>query len=77
MAGVTLAQAETQLASWLAADTAVASGQRYEIDTGNGRRLLQRADALEIRNNIKFWDEKVQALSGSSGRRRTRYVVPE
>lgn len=75
--GITLAQAQAQLAIWLAADAAVAKSQRYEIDTGNGRRQLFRADAIEIRNNIKYWNEMVQSLSpaGDGGRRRIRYIV--
>lgn len=79
MAGITLAQAQAKLDLWLAADIAVAGGQQYEIETGNGRRRLWRADALEIRENIKFWDEKVKELTpaGGGGRRRIRYVVPE
>lgn len=59
MPGITLSQAETQLAAWLAADTAVASGQAYSI----AGRSLTRANAKEIRENITFWDAKVQNLS--------------
>lgn len=79
MAGITLEQAQAQLAAWLAASTAVARNQEYEIDTGNGRRRLKRADAAEIRQQITFWEGKVQALTpvSAGGRRRTRYVVPE
>lgn len=79
MVGVTIAQAEAQLATWLAASTAVAASQSYEIDTGNGRRKLTRADAAEIRQQIDYWDAWVKKLTPSSvgGRRRTRYVVPE
>jgi len=62
MAGITAAQAEAQLALWLAADTAVAAGQSYEI---NGRSLT-RVNAREIRENIEYWDAKCKAL-GSSG----------
>lgn len=78
MAGITLADAQAQLAIWLAASAAVASSQMYEIETGNGRRKLQRADAAEIRQQIEFWDARVKALTPASagGRRRTRYVVP-
>lgn len=61
MAGITLAQAQTQLDLWIAADTAVATGQSYTI----GGRSLTRADAAEIRNNIIFWDSQVQRLSSS------------
>lgn len=60
MAGITLAQAETQLANWLAANTAVASGQSYSI---NGKQLT-RADANAIMHQITFWDEKVKQLDG-------------
>lgn len=59
MAGITLAQAETQLASWLSADTAVATGQSYSI----GGRSLTRANAKEIRDNIVFWDKQVKRLT--------------
>lgn len=59
MAGITLAQAETQLAAWLAADTAVAEGQSYTISG----RSLTRANAKEIRDNIVFWDKRVKRLT--------------
>lgn len=63
MSGITLAQAEAQLTIWLAADAAVASGQAYSV----AGRALTRANAREIRENIEFWDKKVNALSRSSG----------
>jgi hypothetical protein len=75
--GVTLQQAQAQLAAWLAASLAVASNQEYEIDTGSaGRRRLKRADAAEIRKQIDYWRATVNALT-PNGRRRVRYVVPE
>lgn len=79
MAGITIEQAEAQLTAWIAASTAVASSQSYEIDTGNGRRKLTRADAAEIRQMITFWDSKVKELTpaSSGGKRRTSYVVPD
>jgi len=80
MAGITLAQAQSQLAVWLAASIAVAGNQEYEIDTGSaGRRRLKRADAAEIRQQVAFWQAKVDALTPANegGRRRTRYVVTE
>jgi hypothetical protein len=61
MAGITLTQAETELALWLAADRAVATSQSYNI----GGRTLTRADAGEIRENIVFWDKQVKRLSRS------------
>jgi hypothetical protein len=59
MAGITLAQAQAQLTAWLAADTAVASGQAYSI----AGRALTRAQAAEIRQNIQFWDSQVKKLT--------------
>jgi Family of unknown function (DUF6148) len=70
VAGITLAQAEAQLTAWLAADTAVAQGQAYTI----GNRSLTRAHAVEIRNNIQFWDGKVKELS--RGGIRVRGITP-
>ena len=79
MAGITLAQAQARLDLWLEADAGVATSQSYEIETGNGRRKLTRADAEQIRKNIDYWQAKVTALTpaAAGGRRRTRYLVPE
>ena len=70
MAGITLVQAEAQLAAWIAASTAVATGQSYSI----GGRSLTRANAAEIRESITFWDEKVQTLT--RGGRAVRGITP-
>ena len=72
MAGITLTQAQTQLDAYLAAETAVLSGQRYEI----AGRMLQRADLAQIRDGITTWDARVNTLSAAaSGRSRSRTVV--
>lgn len=72
MAGITLAQAETQLGLWLEADAAVANNQSYSI---NGRSLT-RADAATISEKIDFWQAKVSILSRKgTGRGGLRYVV--
>lgn len=71
-AGITLAQAEAQLTAWLAASSAVASAQSYEI----AGRKLTRADAAEIRQQIDYWDSKVKTLSArTTGRGRFRTIV--
>ncbi len=62
MPGITLTIAEAKLTEWLAADTAVAKGQSYTISG----RSLSRANSAEIRNNIDYWDRKVQELSSGS-----------
>lgn len=70
MAGITLTQAQAQLTAWLAANTAVASGQSYTI----GGRSLTRADSLKILDQITFWDEKVQTLT--RGGRAVKGITP-
>lgn len=70
---MTLADAQAQLATWLAASTKVAKGQSYEVAGGDGSmRRLTRVDAAEIREQIKFWEGRVselalQASTGSNG----------
>lgn len=72
MAAITLALAQSQLDTWIAADTAVASGQSYEIA---GRRLV-RANAAEITAKIDYWATKVTDLTASSaGHSRSRSIA--
>jgi hypothetical protein len=79
MAGITLTIAQAALDRWVAADVALATSQSYEIETNGTRRKLTRADAVEVRHNITFWDGKVRELTTAAGggRRRIRYLVPE
>lgn len=72
-AGITLAQAETQLALYLAAEEKVLAGQSYEIA---GRRLT-RADLATIQAGIVTWDTRVKQLARSvAGRGRHITMVP-
>jgi len=72
MAGITLEQAQAQLAAYLAAETAVLSGQKYEI----AGRMLMRANLAEIQTGIRTWNERVITLSNAGrGRSRARTVV--
>jgi hypothetical protein len=78
MAGITLAQAESQLAAYLAAEAAVLSNQSYEITTGGGSRKLTRANLAEIQEGIKLWDARCKTLasrSANGGRGRARTIV--
>jgi hypothetical protein len=73
MAGITLAEAEAQLAAYLAASTAIAEGgQSYQI----ANRQFTRADLAEIRASIDYWNGKVKELSQTSPGRRTIGVTP-
>ena len=79
MAGITLEQAQAQLALWLAASTALAA---KPVVLDRHRRCAPSADvvdAAEVRTNIDYWQRKVTELApvGAGGRRRIRYVVPE
>lgn len=72
MAGITLTQAQTQLDAYLAAETAVLSGQRYEI----AGRMLARADLEFVQKGIETWNARVVTLSNKAvGRSRGRTVV--
>ena len=72
MAGITLAQAEAQLALYLAAEAAVLAGQSYEIA---GRRLT-RANLGEIQAGITTWDARCRQLGQrAAGRGRARTIV--
>lgn len=70
MAGITLAQAEAKLATWLDAEDKVATGQSYSIQG----RSLTRANLKEIRETIDYWDSKVQRLT--RGGIRVRGMTP-
>jgi hypothetical protein len=63
MAGLTLAQAEAQLASYMTAETKVLQGQSYSI----GSRQLTRANLQEIREGITYWNSKVNELTSGAG----------
>jgi hypothetical protein len=55
---LTLEQAQTALDAWIAADLAVAKGQSYSM---NGRSLTL-ANSREIREQIQYWERRVQAF---------------
>lgn len=68
--GITLAEAKAQLAAWMTADAAVASGQSYTFETGGLRRQVTRANAAEITSKINYWQAMVTRLSGTGIRAR-------
>lgn len=61
MAGITAAQAQTQLDAYLAAESAVLAGQSYEL---NGRKVT-RADLAAIQQGIETWNQRAQRLGAS------------
>lgn len=71
MAGLTLEQAQTQLDAYLAAETAVLTGQSYEI----AGRKLTRANLDIIQKGIETWNTRVIHLSAKAGNR-SRAITP-
>lgn len=71
MAGINLSIAQAKLDAYLAAETAVLSGQSYEIE---GRKLV-RANLREIQAGIDIWNQRVQRLSARAGGR-SAAIVP-
>ena len=63
MAGITLAQAEDKLTTWMAALDKIAAGQSYSISSGGSSRTLTRANLDEVQRQIDYWDAKVKSLT--------------
>ena len=75
MAAITLETAKKHLEMWLEAESEVAINQSYTI----GGKSFTRANLGEIRKQIEYWSNKVQALENIAkrkGRNRGYRVVP-
>lgn len=75
MAGITLETAQKHLDAWLEAEMQVTNAQSYTI----GSRTLTKANLTEIRNAIKYWQQKVTILENlkkNNGRSRVKRFVP-
>jgi len=59
LAGITAAQAQTQLDAFLAASAACSQNQEYRI----AGRVYRRADLTQIMQMVDYWDTKVKSLS--------------
>jgi hypothetical protein len=77
MAGITIEQAQAQLALYLEAEAKILAGQAWELDTPGGRKKLTRADLAAVQSGITIWDDRVKQLTNrvrGHGRTRTMYV---
>ena len=75
MAAITLETAKRHLEMWLEAESEGAINQAYTI----GGKSFTRANLGEIRKQIEYWSNKVQALENIAkrkGRNRVYRVVP-
>lgn len=73
--GITLKQAQQHLEMWLKAEEEIATSQSYTI----GTRTLTRANLKEVRDQIKFWQGKVDGLekaTAGKGRNRAYRAIP-
>lgn len=61
-----LAYALSQFEIWSNARTALASGQSYKIEGGQGARQITRVKSDDIMKNYNFWKNKVETLSPDS-----------
>lgn len=57
-------QAQQMLDAYIAAETAVLSGQSWRL----GERMLTRADLAEIRSGRREWQARVDAEKAGAGR---------
>ena len=75
MAVYSKALCEKKLNTWLAAEEAIATGQRYQI----GTRMLTRADLEAVRKEMEYWAGKLaetEAEEKTGGRNRLYHFVP-
>ncbi len=74
---LTLAHAQTQLDDWLQASLDVAQGKTASISTAGGTRSISREDGIEIRRQIQFWQNQVNALSGNTAKSYSTVIFKE
>lgn len=72
MAGITLAQAETQLNLYLDAEAKVLSGQRVRI----GDKDITRADLEFVQKGIDLWQGRVTKLARTTTGIAVKQVIP-
>lgn len=66
---------ERKLETWIAAEEAIATGQRYQI----GTRSLTRADLEDVRKEMEYWAGRLaeaEAEERANGRNRAYRFVP-
>lgn len=75
MAGITLEQANTQLANWLALLTKLSTSDAKMVTYGD--RHYTRRDIAEVQAEVDRWDQAVKQLERrAKGLNRSARVVP-
>lgn len=73
MAAVTLEIAQQHYNAWLAADMALTTGKEYKLANGIN---LTREDAGQVRQQLIFWEKRVNRLSTDRTLRMFQRVTP-
>jgi len=70
---LTLSQLQTQLAAYIQAETDVLTkGQSFQV----AGRAMTRANLRDIREQIKYYTEQVNALTRTDSGARVRQIIP-
>jgi hypothetical protein len=73
--GITLEQAQTNLAGALDALAAARQAQSYQVGSQSGARRVDRGSHESLLKEVQYWEQKVATLSRGGGLR-TYYGVP-
>lgn len=71
MSAITLETAQAKLTLWLNAEEQLALGQSVAFEG----RTLQRANLAEVRDQISYWEERVNRACRGTGRTSIQRVI--
>jgi len=71
MSAIPLETAQAKLTLWLDAEAQLVLGQSVTFEG----RTLQRANLAEVRDQISFWEERVNRASRGTGRTSIQRVI--
>lgn len=71
MSAISLATAESRLVLWLDAEASIALGQSVQSEG----RTLTRANLAEVRQQISYWEERVNRATRGTGRTSIQRVI--
>ncbi len=66
---ITLEVAQQHLNAWLEADLKIAQMESYSFSTPSGQQTVSRSNPQNVRDNIRYWQNQVNALSAHQRQR--------
>ncbi|SJZ95355.1 hypothetical protein SAMN02745174_02055 [Cetobacterium ceti] len=72
MTGITLKEAQSRYREYLDAESKALKGQRYKIEN----QELERASLSEIREGIKYWENKCIEIARGGKKITTMRIIP-